>query len=163
MPRRGNGKSLAYGPFAAFAFAHHEPFLAVDAEQPFVIDDKTLAPEEHEQAAITKTATLMRQSLQPLAQLRIVRPARTVTHRHPFAADHFARPPLAHLVIALQMRDSFPLHGGRYHFFVRRSFNAALSSIASARSFFSLPFSVSNSRRRRASETFMPPYLFFQL
>src|SRR6266516_3033388 len=41
--------------------------------------------------------------------------------------------------------------------------SAALSSIDSASSFFSLRFSSSSSRSRLASETSIPPYLAFQL
>src|SRR3974390_3218810 len=48
-------------------------------------------------------------------------------------------------------------------FFFSRSFNAALSSIASASRRFSLAFSPSRDRRRFASDTSRPPYLFFQL
>src|SRR5215472_10395985 len=60
------------------------------------------------------------------------------------------------------MGDSFPLPCGRHHFFPRRSFNAALSSMASARSRFSRVFSSSSVLSRLASETSMPPYLAFQ-
>jgi len=61
------------------------------------------------------------------------------------------------------MSDSFPLRGGRYHFFDSRSFSAALSSIASASSFFSFVFSSESCFSRLASETSRPPYLAFQL
>src|SRR5207302_9239424 len=62
-----------------------------------------------------------------------------------------------------QMCDSLAPRGGRHHFFDKRSFSAALSSMASARSFFSLPFSSWRTFSRLASDTFMPPNLFFQL
>src|SRR6266545_3870893 len=42
------------------------------------------------------------------------------------------------------------------------SLSIALSSSASARSFFSRPFSISSSRRRFASLAFIPPYWFRQ-
>src|SRR3972149_3082515 len=74
-----------------------------------------------------------------------------------------AGPALAHLQDIAQMSDSLALGGGPYHFFVRSSFSAAWSSIASARSFFSLRFSSSSDRSRLASDTSMPPYLAFQL
>src|SRR3974390_266789 len=61
------------------------------------------------------------------------------------------------------MSDCLSLCGGPYHFFESSSFNAALSSIDSARSFFSLRFSSSNARSRFASDTSRPPYLAFQL
>ncbi len=47
--------------------------------------------------------------------------------------------------------------------FVVRSFSMALSSIASASSFFSLPFSASSAFSRRASDTSKPPYFAFHL
>src|SRR6516165_3495012 len=85
-------------------------------------------------------------------------------------ADHLAigdneaaGPPLAHLQHATQMSDSISLGSGPYHFFARSSFSAALSSIDSANSFFSLRFSSSSIRSRLASDTSMPPYLLFQL
>src|SRR6266702_92957 len=85
-------------------------------------------------------------------------------------ADHLAiggndrtGPPLAHLQHATQMSDSLSLGGGPYHFFDSSSFKAALSSIDSAKSFFSLRFSSSRARSRLASDTSRPPYLAFQL
>ncbi len=62
-----------------------------------------------------------------------------------------------------QVRHSLPLHDGRHHFFALRSFNMALSSIASASSFFSLRFSSSKTFSWRASETSSPPYFDFHL
>ena len=56
-----------------------------------------------------------------------------------------------------------PLRDGRHHFFELRSFNMALSSIASASSFFSLAFSSVRTFSRRASDTSSPPYFAFHL
>jgi hypothetical protein len=61
------------------------------------------------------------------------------------------------------MGDRIPLRVGRHHFFDEMSFNTAMSSIASASSFFSLAFSSSSDRSRLASETSSPPYLAFHL
>src|SRR5215813_11945816 len=61
------------------------------------------------------------------------------------------------------MSDSLSLGSGPYHFFARSSFSAALSSIDSANSFFSLRFSSSSIRSRLTSDTSRPPYLLFQL
>src|SRR6266542_3009507 len=61
------------------------------------------------------------------------------------------------------MSDSLSLGGGPYHFFDSSSFKAALSSIDSAKSFFSLRFSSSRARSRLVSDTSRPPYLAFQL
>src|ERR1043165_244038 len=105
----------------------------------------------------------MGKRLQPLAQRGIRWPARAIPHRHPHTADHPARPPLAQLERRTHMSDSLSLGSGRHHFFARRSFNAALSSMASASSFFSLEFSLSSPFSRLASEPSTPPYLAFQL
>jgi hypothetical protein len=51
----------------------------------------------------------------------------------------------------------------RQKFFPTRSFNAALSSICSAKSFLSRRFSSSSARSRLASDASMPPNLAFHL
>jgi hypothetical protein len=74
-----------------------------------------------------------------------------IPHRHQHTADDPVRPPLAQLERRTYMSDSLSLGGGRHHFFARRSFSAALSSMASANSFFSLAFSLSSPFRRLAT------------
>ena len=64
---------------------------------------------------------------------------------------------------AAHLPAGFALYGGPYHFFPRSSRRAEASSIDSASSFFSLPFSSSSARSRLASETSIPPNLAFQL
>ena len=66
-------------------------------------------------------------------------------------------PPLAHTVRRTALGHRFPLRPGRYHLFAATSFRMALPSIASANSFFSLPFSSSSAFSRRASDTSSPP------
>jgi hypothetical protein len=51
------------------------------------------------------------------------------------------RPPFAHPMGIHEMRDSLPFGRGRHHFFARRSFKAALSSMPSAKSRFNRVFS----------------------
>jgi hypothetical protein len=55
------------------------------------------------------------------------------------------------------------MDGADHTFFASRALSAALSSMASAKSFFSRTFSLSSPFRRLASETSSPPYLAFQL
>jgi hypothetical protein len=62
-----------------------------------------------------------------------------------------------------QLGVSIPLRTGRHHFFPVKSFNTALSSIASASSFFSLAFSSSSDRSRLASDTSILPNFDFHL
>jgi hypothetical protein len=58
--------------------------------------------------------------------------------------------------------DAVSPGGGRHHFF-ETSLSMALSSIASAKSFFSFTFSSSNGFSRLASGTSRPPYFAFHL
>jgi hypothetical protein len=69
-----------------------------------------------------------------------------VTHGrwHSHAANDRARPPLAHVERRTHVSDSVSLGSGRHHFFPRRSLSAASSSMASARSFLRLAFSLSS-------------------
>jgi hypothetical protein len=62
----------------------------------------------------------------------------------------------------MRVSGSLSLDSGRHHFFDSRSFKAALSSMASAKSFFSLVFRL-KSPYRLASDTPMPPYLLFRV
>src|SRR6202011_4568039 len=101
--------------------------------------------------------------LHALAKAGIVHPGRLVSHGHAAAADGFTRPPFAHPECSSQMGDSFPLGRGRHHFFPKRSFNAALSSMASASNRFSRVFSSASVFSRLASETSIPPNFAFHL
>src|SRR6185295_16394962 len=110
-------------------------------EQALVVHDVTLASEQHVQAPIAEASSLVRQRLHALAENGIAVSSHPVSDRRPAATQDVTRPPFAHAEPGSEMSDSLSLHGGRHHFFPRRSFSAALSSIASARSFFSRPFS----------------------
>jgi hypothetical protein len=149
-------------PFAALALAHGQPLLAVKPLRLLSVHGMALGAQENMQPAIAKPALLGRQLPQPAAQGVVSRPARSITHGLAIGLDQAARPALAHLVDGYEMSDSLALGGGRQNFFVRRSFRAALSSIASARSRFSLAFSSSSCLSRLASETSIPPNLAFQ-
>jgi hypothetical protein len=83
----------------------------------------------------------MRQGPEPFAQRSIVRASGLIAHAGPVTANDTARPPLAYLIGCTQMRDSLAVCDGRHHFFPSKSFSAALSSMASARSRFSRAFS----------------------
>src|SRR4029079_13101807 len=137
--------------------------LPIEPEQLLVVHDEALALQHHEKTPVAEPATLLRDRLHSGADLAVVTAAGLVANRHAAAADGFTRPPFAHPEGILQASDSFPLAGGRLRFFPTRSFSAALSSMASARSRFSRVFSSSNVFRRRASETSIPPKRAFQL
>jgi len=93
----------------------------------------------------------------------IVRPAAAIADRCAIGSERRTRPPLADLKRDPKVSDGLSPGGGRHHFFEAISFSIALSSIASAKSFFSLAFSSSSDFRRLASETSRPPYLAFHL
>src|SRR5690606_6356596 len=156
-------RPAAQRPLAAAPAAHLQPLHGIQAPQPLVIDPHALALEQHMQTPVAEPAASPRQLLQPRPQGGRVGTTLPVAHRRPVGFDHTARPPLAHLMHLAQMRHGFPPGSGRHHFFEATSFSMALSSIASASSFFSLAFSSSSAFSRRASDTSRPPYLAFHL
>src|SRR6267154_3210774 len=153
----------SHGPLAPAALANHQPLLAIQTLNALFVDRMALAPQQHMQPPIAEPPPLLGQGLQPLAKFAVILPPGLVAHAGPIAVDHPARPPLAHLIGLLQISRSLPMRGGRHHFFPSRSFNATLSSMASASIRFSLAFSSSNAFSRRASDTSRPPYLAFHL
>src|SRR5271166_5935449 len=161
--RGGDRGARAKRAPAAFAPSHAKLFFPVEPEHALVVHSKPLPPQENMQPPVAKPPPLMRQMPEPLPKRSIAAPPRTVAHRHPRTSHHRTRPPLAHRKLCLQMSAGFPLNGGRHHFFASRSFKAALSSIASAKSFFSFTFSSSRARSFLASATSMPPDLAFHL
>ena len=98
-----------------------------------------------------------------LAKVAIIAARGFVMDCHAAAAHAFTRPPFAHPMLVHQMRDSFLFGCGRHHFFPNRSFEAALSSMASAKSRFSFVFSFSSVFNRLASDAPIPPNLAFHL
>ncbi len=144
--------------------------MRTDGQTLFPIETLSLLPvhrvpfmaQQHMETPVAEPALLGSQLTQSLPQCRVIWPSRSVTNHLAVRPNDLTRPPLAHLVGRGEMSDSFPLGGGRQNFFVRRSFNATLSSIASARSRFSLAFSSSSAFRRFASDTSMPPNFAFQ-
>src|SRR5207253_11461529 len=93
----------------------------------------------------------------------IVRPPAAIADRTAVCTNRLACPPLAHSVDLVEVSGGLGSGGGRHHFLAATSRNIALSSIASANSFFSLVFSSSSAFSRRVSETSIPPYLAFHL
>src|SRR5262249_56041510 len=97
----------------------------------------------HQRPRIANPRALRSQRSNPRAKLFATAPSVRVAPARPVHGDHTARPPLAHREPASQMSHRLAASSGRHHFFPSRSFNAALSSIASANSRFSLAFSAS--------------------
>jgi hypothetical protein len=97
--------------------------------------------EQHVQAPIAEAATFLGDRPKSAGGDRHRPPGSPCTSWSCGAADGFTRPPFAHPMGIHEMRDSLPLGRGRHHFFPRRSFKAALSSMASAKNRFSRVFS----------------------
>ena len=128
-----------------------------------VVHDDALATDQPVQTPIAEASALGGQLAHASAHRGIFRSPGPVADRRPIDGKHSTRPALAHPVRRTEMRHGLAPGGGRHHFFAATSFNIALSSIASANSFFSRAFSSSSAFSRRASETSSPPYLAFHL
>src|SRR3954451_19134905 len=149
--------------FASTTPANLKPLLRIQSPQLFVVDQDAFAAEHEQKTAIAKTPPNRRQLTQLGSDGSVIRPHTEVSHRGPIRPDHFTRPPLTDLKTRTKVSHRLPPCDGRHHFFELRSFNMALSSIASASSFFSLAFSSVKTFNRRASDTSSPPYLAFHL
>src|SRR5215469_5396196 len=142
--RQRHRRANPNGALATAASPHHQPLFFVQPVNPLAVDRVTLAPQP---------------ALSTLAQPIVIAPSVPVADARPVHGNHTARRPLAHREPASQMSHRLAASSGRHHFFPSRSFNAALSSIASANSRFSLAFSTSKARSRFASLTSSPPVL----
>ena len=138
---------------------------AADARTAPLLEVRDLHVEFHTRDGIAKAVQTIEgtKQLVVIRETGIVRPDRPIAHRTAVDRQHLARPTLAHLIIHAKVSHGFPPGDGRYHFFDATSLSMALSSIASANSFFSLAFSSSSAFSRLASETSRPPYLAFHL
>lgn len=112
---------------------------------------------------VAEPAPDRRQSADALTEAGIVGATAAVADRRAIKIECGAGPPLAHVMRSAHVSDSLPSSGGHHHFRLVTSFRMALSSIASARSFFSFAFSSSSAFKRLASETSLPPYFAFHL
>src|SRR5216683_3556116 len=99
--------------------------------------------EKDMQTAVAEPPADGSQLPQPRAGRPIVRPSAAIAHRAAVYADRSTRPPLAYLIGPAKVSHRLSSHDGRHHFFAAMSFSMTLSSIASARSFFSFEFSIS--------------------
>src|SRR5262249_27822066 len=155
--RRRDRRAHPVRPLPTTATAHLQSLLAIDPPQLLVVDCDALASQQHAEAAIAEPPSLARQGAQPGAQCRVVAPTLAVAHGAALRPEERAPPPLADAVRLARRGNRAPPCHGRHHFFDAMSFSTALSSMASARSFFSRAFSASSVRSRRASDTSRPP------
>src|SRR5690606_28585250 len=124
---------------------------------------KTFPPQHHRQAAVAEPAPLRRKFAQLLAQRRVRLPREAVAHKATHGAKQTAGPPLAHFARFLHVRHRFAPLPRRHPFFVFTSFRISMSSIVSARSFFSFAFSSSSAFSFRSSAKSIPPNFDFHL
>jgi hypothetical protein len=152
----------------ALACARHvgtpaQPFFAVEPAELLVVHDDAFACEQEVQPAMPEPTANGGQLAKPRTYAPVVRAAAAITDRCAIGSERRTRPPLADLIRDPKVSDGLSPGGGRHNFFVAISFSMALSSIASAKSFFSLAFSSFNDCKRFASDTSSPPYLAFHL
>ena len=91
---------------APAAFAHHQPFLAIEPVELLPVQHDAFAPEHKVQAPVAEPPSLRSQFLQPLPEPRIVRPLRDIAVGLRRQADQPARTPLR--VVSVLDR---PAHG----------------------------------------------------
>jgi hypothetical protein len=161
--RQSNRRPCAKGALTAAAAADVKPLLGIEPPQPLVVHVRAVAFKQDMQAPIAKPLARRCQLAQLEPDRRVIRPPTAIADRCSIRSDHLARPPLAHRIGLAQVSRGYSSGDGRHHFFEAMSFNMALSSIASASSFFSFPFSSSSVFSRRASDTSSPPYFAFHL
>src|SRR5579871_6079723 len=148
---------------AAAAAANLQPLLTIEPAELLVVHGNALTREQDVKPPVAKAPANRRQLAQPRPNSRVIRASAAVSHRRPIGPECRTRPPLADLIRGTKVNDGLSPGGGRHHFFDATSFSIALSSIASASSFFSLAFSSSGAFSRLASDTSRPPYLPFHL
>ena len=139
-----------------------QPFLGIQSPQLLMVHADPLAIQQQLQPSPAKAATFRRQFLQPLAWRRIIAATMAIARGAAIDAKDRTVPPLADAVRFSRGTHRGSPSGGRHHFLDVISFSTALSSMASANSFFSLAFSSSSCFSRFASETLIPPNFAFQ-
>src|SRR5580658_5835684 len=138
--------------------AHLQLIRTIQSMDAFNVHLNPFSTQHRMDASIAKTTPLRGELPDPCPQLIVVQ------RRTGFVVQNRARQP--HQVTGATFGDArLGPHGlhcrsprlRAYRFPRATTFSASMSSIASASSFFSLPFSPSSSRRRRASATSIPP------
>ncbi len=151
----------ADGALASLPATYRQTLFAVKPLGLLAVDRDAVPAQQDVKPPIAEPPALLRRLAQSRPQVAIISPARAVPHALANRSDDSTRPPLAHPQRRLEVRDRFPLRGGRHHFFESRSFRPALSSIVSASNRLSRPFSSSSARSRFASDISRPPNLAF--
>lgn len=123
---------------------HLQLLLAVEPAEALVVHPHPLALQQPLQAPIAKPPPLGRQGTQALSNRRVVRPGRSIPEAGAIHPQKPAGAPLAQAVRRHRVLHRPSPCRRLQKFPEAMSFKAALSSIASASSFFSLRFSSSS-------------------
>lgn len=138
------------------ALAHGQPSLPVQPMDALEIDFEPFALDQDVQPPVAETPSLAGQLDQAPLQAIVLSLGGVLQHAAR-QAQYAAGAPLGHMSLGPHDDDGVAWCLRAQNFPRATTFNASLSSIASASSFLSLLFSASNARRRLASGTSMPP------
>lgn len=125
MLRDEDRRACANRPPPGFPLANAEAFLAIEPVDAVLARRLAFTPQQNEQSPVAEPPALVRQSPKMRPQVRIVRTVPLIAHACTVSADHPAGPPFREPQRGAQMRDSFALDAGPYHFFESSSFRAA--------------------------------------
>src|SRR6185436_16726251 len=140
-----------------------QPLLAVQPIDALVIHHRPSPSNPIEHQPVPDPRTFRRKLAHLLPQLSgLIRP-RFVARRRTVHRKHVSRPPLTDAKGASPMRGYKPARSGLHHFRDRASWSICLSSVKSATTRLSRPFSASSCFRRFASETSIPANFFRQM
>ena len=134
------------GPDRALAAAtavHCKLLFPVEPETFLVVDQIVFPLEQHMRPPIAEAAALLGDRPHALAKAGIVSAGRLISQWSCGSSRWLYTPAVRSSRMRLADGRQLPLGRGRHHFFPKRSFSAALSSMASARSRFSRVFSSS--------------------
>src|SRR6266849_4996443 len=157
--RQRHLQSLGKPDALALSPAHHEALLPIQTVSSLVIHRPALPAKQHVNSSIAVAALHGRELGNTISQLKRRRQTTPVAVQRarnphqPAGARHAQR------ALGGENPHRLALALRAYHFRLRRSFSAAMSSTWSATIRLSLAFSPSSSRSRRTSATVMPAYL----
>src|SRR3977135_1709811 len=150
-------RSRANRTLTSAAATHFQALLTIEPPDLLQVPDDA-APPRHLTNAADPEATSLGSELLQKSPLGIVTPTLLlVTHRGSIHRQKPRGAALRHAVMLNHVPDRRVVYPSRQKFFPPRSSKAALSSICSARSFFSRRFSSSSAFSFLASDTSMPP------
>ncbi len=138
------------------ACADRQPFFAVQAKKALVVHMPALPLQQDVQTAIPVAHPAFGQFLQAHPQFHLRITPRLIPVRSPPEAHGAAGSTFRHFKYILIVLNDFAAADRFHHFFLSASCSTAWSSVRSANSRFSLPFSSSSCFSRRISDKPIP-------